>query len=180
MDRLEAQTRLQLVTALAEQFGRKNSEVGLMMFVNATADISLSEFERCVMRAARESKFMPSPAELWGMSSAGLDRLTEVDRSLLAWDRVVKSIRTIGGYQTVAFDDPLIGPTIRSIATSWAALCDTESATLHAWTRKAFLEAYRAHAAGGQVTALAASPLPGLLAESRSLAGYDAPVVVLV
>jgi hypothetical protein len=179
MDRNEGVKRLQLVTALAEQFGRKNSEAGLMMFVNATGDIPIQAFEAGVMRAARESKYMPSPAEIRQLSG-DVPRLGEADRSVLAWDRVVTAIRQIGGYQTPAFDDPVIAATIRTICGSWADLCETPSETLHVWTKKAFLETYRAHAASGHVTAIAASPLPGILATDAALGGYPQPTPIAV
>ena len=180
-------TRLEFANAIAflvAGVGKPLAEDQVKAWFELLGDLTVDQLRRGIVETLRTHQFSGFPAvgvirknALGGVQSANLEA---GDQALLAWDRVVHAIRTIGAYRTVDFDDPLIAPTIRSIATSWTALCDTESATLHVWTKKAFIETYRAHAASGQVTAIAASPLPGILAENAALSGYEAPEAVVV
>lgn len=48
-------------------------------------------------------QFMPKPADIIKAIDGG-----GVSRSMIAWTKVEKSIRVIGPYQTVVFDDPII------------------------------------------------------------------------
>ena len=89
-------------------------------------------------------------------------------------------MRQYGAYATVQFDDPTIPATIRSICGGWEALCEVPSEQLHNWTRKAFLETYRAISASGKVSAIACAPLSGILAQDAARHGYDIPKPVQI
>src|SRR6185312_2832290 len=106
MDKAEMTKRLDLVTALAEQFGRKNSEAGLVMFVNATLDVPVADLERAVMQAARESKFMPSPSEIRELAGIQFAKIEASDRAIVAFAHVKKAVAEHGGYATVQFGCP--------------------------------------------------------------------------
>ena len=176
MSKEELTIRLQLTTALSEQFGRKNSESGLMMFVNATADIPLADFERSVMQAARVCRFMPTPAEV---RQVNLPTPVDVQsRAILAWDEVRRAISVHGGYQTVQFDDPVTAAAVRAIG-SWNDLCETETDQM-LWKKKEFIEAYKAVYSLGVVRDVDVSGLPGILASDARRFGYSDPSSVHV
>ena len=147
-------------------------------------DLTAEQFRRGIVETMRTHQFagFPPVGVIRKLALGGIqcETLEVTDRALLAWNAVVDAIREIGGYRSPQFDDPLIHATIRAICQGWPELCATESTQLHAWTKKAFLETYRAQMAGRTVTESAAAALPGILAADARLHGYEDPGAVAI
>jgi hypothetical protein len=60
----DAPARHELLSALAEVFGRKPSAIRTAGYLEATSDIPLEELRAGVQHAMRAHRYMPSPAEL--------------------------------------------------------------------------------------------------------------------
>lgn len=94
------------LAGMAEVYGRELSEavVGLWLRVLDGYRIEAIEdaFERHI-KSPDQGQFMPKPADILRM----LDGSSE-DAALIAWTKVDKAVRSIGAYQSVAFDDAII------------------------------------------------------------------------
>ena len=132
----------EVVTMLAEAFGQKITPIRLMAYEVGLSDVPLASLNAAVVRAIRESRFMPSVAvlrELCGVASGHID---VKDRPTLAWQAVRAAISKVGGYDSPSFDDAAIHATIRELG-GWPLLCDTPIDEIH-WLEKRFCATYSA------------------------------------
>lgn len=65
------------------------------------------------------------------------------DRAALAWGKVLEAASSVGAYQDVCFDDPVIHSAIMDCG-GWPAICRTETDSLN-YAQHRFCEAYRAY-----------------------------------
>lgn len=87
-------------------------------------------------------QFPPKPADIVRVLQG-----THTDRALIAWGKVFDAMRTVGQYQSVAFDDPAIHLAIVDMG-DWPTLCRTEVDELPFLQRR-FCDLYRTHATRG-------------------------------
>lgn len=172
MEKCDLPKMVQLVACLCESFNRTPSQVTYLAYEMGLSDLSIEVINRAVERALRESRFMPSPAELRELAGEA----TKEDRAVLAWTALQANIH-IGPYKHVDFDDQLTNATIRSLGGWSTFLSRFSGAEAEKWLRKEFIDTYRAvHRSG--VTGEAARPLSGLsggtYGDGRR---YDPPIV---
>lgn len=121
---------------------------------------------------AEHGRFLPKPADLVRVLSG-----TRTDRSLLAWGKVHDAIRTVGAYQSVAFDEGLIHAAIED-AGGWIALCRAEADELP-FLQKRFCDAYKAYAGRGEAP-IFPPRLPGIHELDNAGRGYATTGAVLI
>ena len=132
----------EVVTMLAEAFGQKVTPIRLMAYDAGLSDVPLAALNAAVVRAIRESRFMPTVAELRDLCGVASGRIDAKDRPLLAWQAVRGAISKVGAYDSPAFDDAAINATIRELG-GWPLLCDTPIDEMH-WLEKRFCATYSA------------------------------------
>lgn len=139
-------------------------------------DLSVEQLQNAVVRTLREYKFsgFPPVGLLREFGGAGaVKAITDNDRAVLAWSRVIDAIHREGAYRSVDFDDRVIHAAVRDLG-GWVALCDTPAHDLHAFVRPRFLEAYRVHRAVG-LHAQEAAHLPGIIEGDQGRDGIEQP-----
>lgn len=130
-----------LVTMLAEAFGRPATPITFKAYEIGLGDLDLADIERGVGRAIRECKFMPSCSELRTLCGV----MPASDRAVRAWDELGSAIGSIGYYRTVAFEDAALAATVRLMG-GWQTVCDLAmkpATEWETWTRKKFIETYK-------------------------------------
>jgi hypothetical protein len=132
----------EVVTMLAEAFGQRITPIRLMAYDAGLSDVPLASLNAAVVRAIRESRFMPTVAELRELCGVASGCIDVKDRPLLAWQAVRGAISHVGGYDSPDFDDAAINATIRELG-GWKLLCDTETGEMH-WLEKRFCATYSA------------------------------------
>ena len=153
--------REKTILAMAELRGRKMSGDALDLYLAAIADIPTPDLQRACATAIKRDKFMPDPSTLLEIAGLALPAPpTVADRAVTVWTHVLDAIRSVGAYQSVAFDDPHIHHAIRAVG-GWIRICDTDTEELHSFTRKAFLDAY----ASATRTNPMPAALPGIFGE---------------
>jgi len=153
---------LAALVAAAEIYDKKLSDAQLDLWWGLCSQIDLSQFNQAMTQHLRTSTFMPRPADL-------LTQIEEAphESAIEAWLLVIQAMSDHGSYASVAFDDDLVAPTIRSIG-GWQNLCAVAAADLH-WKEQAFLGRYAhyqsnppfapgGHLAGSHATHNAAYP----------------------
>ena len=111
-------------------------------------------------------KWPPKPGDIIRILEGGSG-----DRALLAWSKVDKAVRTVGPYESVVFDDPLIHSVIRDMG-GWIKLGDCGERDFE-FRGKEFCTRYRGYAENGKVDKFPAK-LIGLAELSNSQTpGYD-------
>lgn len=125
------------MTILAETFGRELSELTFEAYFHALDDLSIEQFERAAREAQRSETFMPTPVKLREFAGHGKGE----DLAVMAWESVLKAIRSCGQYGSPDFEDVAVAATIRGLG-GWQRLCDTPREELHSFVRAAFVKAY--------------------------------------
>jgi hypothetical protein len=147
---------MEVVSLLCEAFGRKPTELTIAVYKLAMSDVSDNSLMKAASKAARECKYMPTPAELREWAGC----VPEADRGLLAWAAVERSI-SIGPYKPVDFDDRAINATIRNLGGWVSFLSRFTSAAEEKWVRQEFLKCY-ASLAKSAIGDEEGAPLAGL------------------
>jgi len=89
-------------------------------------------------------QFMPKPADVVRMLGG-----TTQDSALQAWSKVDRAVRTIGPYQSVVFDDPIIHAVIADMG-GWVTLAN-KSERDWPFVAREFENRYRAYRTAGHI-----------------------------
>ena len=117
-------------------------------------------------------QFLPKPADVVRMMGG-----TTKDAAIIAWNKVDRAVRGVGGYATVVFDDPLIHRVVEELG-GWIWL---NAQTNDEWPflEKRFCDHYRVYKARGEVPDY--PPKLGGVTDLENLSrGYPAMLPVLV
>jgi hypothetical protein len=113
-----------LMNATASMYNRRSSDgTQLMMYFNALNRFSFEDVKsgfNSHMQNPDNGQFFPKPADIIRYLSGGSE--TQAGD---AWTKVDKSIRTVGPYQNIVFDDPIIHAVIADMG-GWVLLCGTD------------------------------------------------------
>jgi hypothetical protein len=145
-----------LVAALAEAFGREASPATHLGYWLGLQDLPIEAIRLAVSSALRRCKFMPSPAELREMAGEGDSK----SRAQAAWLELEETVRVVGGYRSVDFEDRTINAAVRSLG-GWERICLLSAEEFDKWLRKDFLACYEALDRSG-VSEEASAPLVGI------------------
>lgn len=160
-----------IVGALCEAFRQKSTPATIMAYEWGLEGLTLEAIERAARQAMRQSKFMPSPAELRELAG----ELPPTRRAVLAWDAFRKALFRPGYDHTVDFDDPIINATVRNLG-GWIRVGeewdDRPAHEFDTWFRKEFERVYVSLFYSG-VDSEAIAPLPGLYAIENARNGYE-------
>jgi hypothetical protein len=96
------------------------SEAVLAIWWNAMKAFDLAAVKDALNRHAvdpDQGRFLPKPADVVKLIGGSTK-----DAALLGWSKVQRAIGTVGGYETVCFDDPIINAVIYDMG-GWVDLC---------------------------------------------------------
>ena len=142
-----------IITALARTFNRKADKPLLLGYWMGLEDLDLITVQTGASRAMRESKFMPTVAELRQLAG----EILPADRAALALEAFRKALQINGVYESVDFDDKLINATVRNLG-GWIQVDERLGQEGNIWVRKEFERIYqtflRTGVSSGQALAL--------------------------
>lgn len=152
-------------------------EATVAVWWDVLGDLTVEQLQGAISAYLRTNRFPGLPAtgllrQLAGASSGATD---PDQQGVLAWDTVLKAIRSLGGYVSVEWDDPAIPAAIDAVASSWVALCDTPSDELLRFVKPRFIEAWKAFKSAG-VNGYSVSL--GIVARDAGRIGGNAPTPV--
>ena len=153
---------------LAEVYNRKLSLLLLHTYWDCLKKYSFSVFETILWNFLNNpdyaKKGFPSPAE-WIKAIEG-----DVNsRSLVAWTEIIKTIRHVGHYESVIFNDPLIHLVIKEMG-GWIFLCQQSEREL-IFLQKEFERRYQNYYAINKSTILPAY-LTGEIERQNRIHGF--------
>lgn len=164
-----------LLVAVGELYSKTISAQVIPIWWAALEKYELSAVREAFSRHAvnpDNGQFMPKPADIVRMIGG-----TTQDAALMAWAAVDKTVRQVGPYQTVVFDDPIIHQCISDMG-GWIRLCE---GTDDDWPFKAreFENRYRAYSRSG-VPVTVPRKMIGIAEANNVQKGYAAPEPVLL
>ena len=138
---------LQVLLAVYDFYGKELSEFSGHVWMQAVDGCDIQQATKALSAHLMDpdrGQFMPKPADIVRQLHG-----THADRSLVAWGKVREAMGRVGGYESVAFDDPAIHSAIEDIG-GWTALCASTVDELP-YTQKRFCDSHRAYSTRGGV-----------------------------
>ncbi len=159
------------MTVISEMFDKKQSKALTEIYWKALEPFTDEQCEKAFNEVILSSRFFPKPVDV-----IEAIRGTQGNRATEAWIKTLNTIRRIGTYQSVKFDDPVIHAVIEVMG-GWSAmgnmLIDDEK-----WKQKEFERLYPVMESRGN------SPiyLPGRIEMENMKTGHleEIPVPVLI
>jgi len=158
------------MTALAEIHGKQLSSLLNSLYWKALEPFSDEQCEKVFKELILTSKYFPKPADFIEILGGKKE-----DMAARAWIKVVDTIRQIGNYQSVQFDDPVIHSVFKFWG-GWGVTADWKESDLK-WKQKEFEKLYTVMASGKKHP----SYLPGTTEIQNDAHGYhDEPNIVKI
>ncbi|NYT25371.1 hypothetical protein H0A73_17360 [Alcaligenaceae bacterium] len=117
-------------------------------------------------------QYLPKPADIVRMLQGSTQ-----DAAMVAWSKVDRAVRSVGAYQTVAFDDPIIHRALEDMG-GWITL-GQKSEKEWPFVAKEFENRYRGYRSRSEVPAYPSS-LPGIAQAQNAMNGHGQPEPVLI
>lgn len=160
------------IAVLSAGVGREMTQATAEVWYQVLGDLTAEQLQQAIVTALRSYKFAGFPPVGQIREWAGAGAGSTEDAAAIAWSKVLRAMRLIGGYQSVEWDDPAIPFAIDSVAGGWNSLCEMQSSELHSFGRAKFIAAYKS----ATVTALAGPTITtGILAADAARLGGEAP-----
>ena len=163
------------MTALAEYYGKEISSGVLALYWQGLSKFSIDEIEAAIglhLRSPDTGQWMPKIADIIRMIEG-----TTADAATIAWAKVMRAVGSVGQFQSLAFDDPLIHAVIDDMC-GWPKICQTEEKEIP-FLQNRFEKAYRAYRVRRE-TPIYPRYLVGVSETQNSAAGHksDPPLLV--
>jgi len=146
MNNSDAEQFAKLMGVLAEVFddGKEPSAFKVEVYFKTLERFSVEQLSQAVesMVVNRVYPSFPKPAEIIEAIQG-----KQEDRATLAWVKVLETVRRVGSYQSVKFDDPAIHSVIEAMG-GWIELGNM-SVNDEKWKQKEFEKLYRVIAKRG-------------------------------
>ena len=113
---------VELMVQIGELYKQPMQEILLEIYWRALQRFELAEIKRALQAHVNHpdiGQYMPKPADIVRQLEGSVQT-----QALRAWSTVVRTIREVGGYSSVVFDDPLIHAVITDMG-GWTSLCQT-------------------------------------------------------
>lgn len=127
--------KIDIITALAETFGRKLSAPAAKLYIVALAGLSDEEATRAATVAVQTCKFFPAAAELIELARTG--GVGYETQALLAFEELNAAL----SQDKPSMLSPLTAAVARTLGT-WGDLRDLALTEFHTWKRKDFIAAF--------------------------------------
>ena len=98
-----------LLDGLAEVLGGEMSVLKHQVYGEALKPFTDEQVKTAVNAAVRTLKFFPKPVELLELIGGNKE-----EKAVVAWTTLMNTIKTVGAYQSVVFEDPKISHIVES------------------------------------------------------------------
>ena len=165
------------LSALAEYYSRELSDGVIALYWQGLSNFSIADIEAAIGRHIQNpdsGMWMPKIADIVRM----IDGSTQ-SAAATAWAKVMRAVGSVGQYQSLAFDDPVIHLAIEENG-GWISLCRIEESELP-FLQKRFETSYRNYRVRGGDLPVYPRHLVGDPAKALSVmsGGSDSPRVAI-
>jgi hypothetical protein len=132
-----------LITQVLAFYRQDVSTFALGVWWSACSPFDLSQVSKAFTAHATDperGQFAPKPADIV-RALAG----TQTDRALVAWGKAFDTIRRVGGWDSVVFDDGLVHAVIEDLG-GWSKFCAAATNDELPHLQRRFCESYRTYA----------------------------------
>jgi hypothetical protein len=138
---------LTLMMGVAENFTAQLSKPGIAMRFDALREYPIEQVRETCAAIVRARKFlkMPTVAEFMEFLGGG----SAEDIGAVEAAKVLHAVKSIGGYRSVAFDNPVTQAVVEYTFGGWVKLCGELTADTEKWFLKDFVKSYGAYSRQG-------------------------------
>jgi hypothetical protein len=115
---------VEMITGLAEALGSEMSVAKLSIYENSLKRFTDEQIQSAINLAASTFKFFPKPRELIELIEGKKE-----DQATLAWEALLDTMKHVGAYQSVLFEDGRIARAVNLMG-GWQNLCQSEEKNL--------------------------------------------------
>lgn len=135
------------LVALADMCGRNLQEPTLAMWLKMLSPYTPEQVSEGITKVLANRKYstMPMPAEVIEAIVG-----SSQDKGLMEAHRVLDTLRRVGSYESVVFDDPVTQAVIAEVFGGWVNLGETALEENRPFFEKQFTEAYQGFAKAGK------------------------------
>ena len=179
MIKQEAEEFKNILNTIGEMYSKPSASSFLVaLWWGALRNYSLSEVKKGLsLHLSNPDNFggniMPKPADVIRNLEG-----TTAEKSGLAWSKVDRSVREVGPYQDVCFDDPIIHTVITDMG-GWIRLCNENTDKEWPFIQGEFENRYKGYASKGQVPEFNAR-LTGMTNANNRIEGFAIEDPILV
>lgn len=164
------------LSALAEYYGKELSDGVISLYWQGLQQFSIEEIETAIGRHLQNpdtGQWMPKIADIVRMLEG-----TTQSSAAIAWAKIRRAIGSVGQYQSIAFDDPVIHLALDDLG-GWPKICQSTEDELP-FVQNRFEKNYRAYKTRGNDIPPHPRYLPGVSEIQNGPSGYksDAPRLV--
>lgn len=141
MTPIDAERFTATLAAVLDLYGKIATPETINLWFRALQKYPLDKISRALTAHVRNpdvGQYVPKPADVIRMIDGNSD-----DRAALAWAKVSAAMRSVGGWESVAFDEPAIHMTITGMG-GWVRLTQTDEDELP-FRKRDFERLYRAY-----------------------------------
>ena len=131
------------IGTLAEMHNKKLSTLLLKAYWGSLQKFEIEEIETAAGRLMETSRYFPKPVEIIEAITGGAQDINDV--AMIQANNVIESVRTVGGYRSVEFDDPTTAAVVKLGWGGWQKLCDELKEADEKWFRIEFCKIYKAY-----------------------------------
>jgi len=164
-----------VMEATAQLYGKGITATVAKLWFRALESYDLAAISEGLSRHMQNpdtGQFMPKPADIVRMLGG-----TTQDSALLAWSKVDRAVRSIGTYESVVFDDPIIHAVLADMG-GWIAL-GGKTETEWPFVAREFENRYRGYRTAGKINSYP-PVLAGITQAQNEPHGMPAPEPVLI
>lgn len=165
----------QLLQGVYDFYGKDLSEFALSVWWEAMRPFDFAAVRDALNRHcvnADGGQFLPKPADVVKLLAGGTQ-----DAALMAWAKVDRTVRCVGTYRSVCFDDPIINAVIADMG-GWVAF-GTKEDREWPFVAKEFETRYRGYRLRGHLESYP-RVLPGIVERDNASRGFAHTEIVLI
>lgn len=164
------------LSSLAEYYSKELSDGVISLYWQGLQQFSIEEIETAIGRHLQNpdsGQWMPKIADIVRMLEG-----TTQSAAAIAWAKIRRAIGSVGQYQSIAFDDPVIHLAIDDLG-GWPGICQSTEEELP-FLQSRFEKNYRAYKTRGHDIPPHPRYLPGVAEIQNAPSGYksDPPRLV--
>jgi hypothetical protein len=154
-------------SGMAEYYEKTPSKTIIQMYWQGLESYEIESVEQAIsahIRLADNGQFMPRINDLVKLIEG-----SSSDKAAIAWSKVLHAVRSIGPYQTIVFDDPIVHVVLSDMG-GFGGLCDVKTDDMP-FRANEFQKIYRGYAARGSIPPYV-SKLVGIAEQDNKARGY--------